>query len=79
MANNRKSFDQVKGILAKLDSSIDSARQRRLSDGDQDAMIGQAEDDGVPRRARPMRRESVFKSPVDQKKSEAWRGPNENG
>ena len=67
MPTSRRSFDQVKGILAKLDRSIDTARERRLSDGSPgEEMIGRASDEeGMPVRAKPMRRASMFRSPVD--------------
>jgi len=77
MAPSRRSFDQVKGILAKLDRSIDTARERRLSDGSADEeMIGRAaEEEGLPVRAKPMRRASMFRSPVDRGvvRGEDWR------
>ncbi len=73
MPTSKKSFEHVKGILAKLDRSIDHARDKRLNQNEE-RVIGVDEDaDARPGRARPMQRESFFKSPNPHKAAnEQW-------
>lgn len=76
MPTSRRSFDHVKGILAKLDRSIDDARKRRLTvdEPEEDRSIGVSEtDEARPGRAKPMQRESYFKSPMQPRRiNEQW-------
>ena len=63
MPTSKKSFEHVKGILAKLDRSIDAARDRRLSGTEDEQTIGKSEPavDAPIGRARPMQRASYFR------------------
>jgi hypothetical protein len=62
MPTSKQSFEHVKGILAKLDRSIDDARQRRLHDDEEKTIGADETTDLRPGRAKPMQRESFFKS-----------------
>jgi hypothetical protein len=56
MATSPETFRQVRDILKKLDRSIDSARDRRLStEGPDEPSIGHDDQPGRPLRAKPMR------------------------
>lgn len=56
MATSPETFKQVRDILKKLDRSIDSARDRRLSQSDEEASPTNGRvDHSRPPRAKPMR------------------------
>jgi hypothetical protein len=75
MPTSKKSFDHVKGILDKLDRSIDAARDRRLAGTDEEETIGKREaaaaEDAPIGRARPMKRASYFRTPGENPPSPA--------
>ena len=69
MATSPETFKQVRDILKKLDRSIDSARDRRLSnERDDEAPAEPAEHAARPLRAKPMRTpgpgEDVWRNPL---------------
>ena len=69
MGTSPETFRQVRDILKKLDRSIDTARDRRLStEGPEDPGIGRADDPSRPLRAKPMRTppgaDDVWRQPV---------------
>lgn len=56
MATSPETFKQVRDILKKLDRSIDSARDRRLSQSDEESSPTNGRTDHArPQRAKPMR------------------------
>ena len=56
MATSPETFRQVRDILKKLDRSIETARDRRLSsEQDDQRPTGVAHEPGRPLRAKPMR------------------------
>jgi hypothetical protein len=56
MATSPETFRQVRDILKKLDRSIDTARDRRLSTEEPDqATVGTDDQPARPLRAKPMR------------------------
>lgn len=68
MATSPETFRQVRDILKKLDRSIDSARDRRLSTEDiPEKPIVSQDDPGRPLRAKPMRATSTLE--------DHWRQP----
>lgn len=69
MATSPETFRQVRDILKKLDRSIDTARDRRLSTEElpEQPAPSNEDDPGRPLRAKPMRASSPVNDP--------WRQP----